>query len=105
MPFNQPPSRDDLMSWLGLVDPGTGPDDEYDLCLAVAREAQAQRCDVSIYGPELFEAVLRRAARELAGRGMSLGVYDSPDFGQQYLPRWDALVQAQEAPYLIGGFA
>ena len=105
MAFDQPPSRAELLAWLGMADPGTGPDDEYDLCLAVALAAQAQRCDVSEYGPELHEAALRRAAREISGRGMSLGIYDSPDFGQQYLPRWDALVEAQEMPYRLGGFA
>lgn len=105
MPFDQPPSRADLMAWLGMVDPGGPGPDEYDLCLAVALEGQAQRCDVTVYGAELHEAALRRAAREISGRGMSLGIYDSPDFGQQYLPRWDALIEAQEMPYRLGGFA
>lgn len=104
MAADQPPGRADLMAWLGLVDPGTSPD-EYDLCLAAALGSQAARCDVTVYGPELHEAALRRAARDVAGRGMSLGVYDSPDFGQQYLPRWDSIVQTLEAPYLLGGFA
>ena len=104
MPIDQPPGRADLFAWLGLVDPGTSPD-EYDLCLAAALEAQAQRCDVTVYGAELHEAALRRTARDLAGRGMSLGTYDSADFGQQYLPRWDAITQSLEAPWLLGGFA
>ena len=104
MPFDQPPSRADLLAWLGMVDPGTSPD-EYDLCLEVALEGQEARCDVTLYSAALHEAALRRAAREVSGRGMSLGIYDSPDFGQQYLPRWDALVEAQEMPKRLGGFA
>lgn len=102
--FDQPPSRADLMAWLGMVDPGTSPD-HYDLCLDAALAAQAARCDVSTYGPELHEAALRRTTRDLSAKGMALGVYDSPDFGQMYLPRWDAVTNNLEAPYLLGGFA
>lgn len=104
MPFDQPPSRAELLAWLGMVDPGTSPD-EYDLCLASAIEGQAQRCDVTVYGAELHHAALRRGGRSISARGMSLGIYDSPDFGQQYLPRWDSEIEALEMPYRLGGFA
>ena len=99
------PTRADLLAWLGITDPGTSPD-AYDSALDAALEAQAARCDVdTLYTEGLSRAALRRAARELASAGLSLGVFDSGDMGTVYLPRWHQEIETEEAPYRLGGFA
>lgn len=96
--FDTPPDRADLLGWLGLSDPGTSPDD-YDMALQVALADQAQRCVTDPYAAGLHHAALRRAAKILAGKGMSLGVFDSGDYGRAFLPRWDQLIEDSEADY------
>ena len=104
MAHNLPPNRAELLAWLGVADPGTSPDD-YDLALTGALAEQAADCDVTVYSEPLHHAALRRAARILAGKGMSLGVFDQGDFGTSYLPRFDALIDAAEMDHRLGGFA
>ena len=106
-----PPTRADLFDWLGMADPGTTPD-EYDLALAVALEQQSARCTWDDgetpdrpYTDGLHHAALRRAAKILAGKGMSLGFADNGDFGTVYLPRWDQLIEESEMDHRVGGFA
>lgn len=104
-PAAEVPVRADLLDWLGITDPGTSPD-AYDSALAAGLEAQAARCDVdTLYTEGLHRAALRRAARELASAGLSLGVFDSGDMGTVYLPRWHQEIETEEAPYRLGGFA
>ena len=111
MATDQPPTRADLLDWLGLTEPGTSPDD-YDLALAVAMEQQAARCTWDTgesperpYTAGLHHAALRRAAKMLAAKGMSLGVFDSGDYGTQFQPRWDQQIEDSEMDHRTGGFA
>lgn len=99
-----PPSRDDLLAYLGagFTDPGTRLDD----ALAAAVEAQASRCVVDPYGAALFTACLRRAAAILAATNAPLGVTDLGDYGGSVsIPRWDTITESLEAPYLLPRFA
>jgi glycosyltransferase A (GT-A) superfamily protein (DUF2064 family) len=104
MTLYAPPTRQDLFDWLGTTDPGA-PGDVYDLALEQALEGQRARCVIGPYTPALHGAALRRAARFLAAKGMSLGAFDSGDFGTMYLPRWDAQIEELEMHYRRGGFA
>jgi hypothetical protein len=99
-----PPTRADLFDWLQMIDTGE-PGDLYDLALDVAAQAQRARCQVSPYTPALHAAVLRRAARFLAARGMALGSYDNGDYGQSYIPRWDTEIRDYESLHRFGSFA
>ena len=105
--FDARPYRGELLDWLGIVDPGTGPDDVYGLALETAVQGQAAGCDVSVYAPALHAAALRRAARFLAARGLALGTLDTGDTfgGLSTIPRWDAEIEALERPFRRGAFA
>lgn len=96
-----PPSRSDLLEWLGQADPGTGPGDVYDLALETAIELQAVACSVMVYTGALHAAALRRAARFLAARGLALGRLDQGEFGPSFIPQWDAETDAYEGPYRL----
>jgi hypothetical protein len=100
----EPPTRDAVLAYLGpgYVDPGTPLDD----ALAAAIESQAERCVVDPYGSSLYTAVLRRAAAILAATNAPLGVTDLGDLGSSItIPRWDAITESLEAPYLRPRFA
>jgi hypothetical protein len=98
-----PPTRDDVLAYMGTGyrDPGTTLDD----ALAAAVIAQRARCVTDPYGPDLFTAALRRTAAILAASNAPLGVADMGEFGSVNLPRWDAITEALEAPYLLPRFA
>jgi hypothetical protein len=70
-----------------------------------AEEAlQAAACEVSpVYPDALAQALLRRAAREIAARQLPVGL--SADTGGEYapirLPSFDAEIERLEAPYRI----
>ena len=104
MPHTAPPTRADLFAWWGTADDGE-PGDVFDLALSVALRTQAQRCQVGPYTPELHAAALRRAARFLAAKGLTLGASDAGDFGTVMIPRWDAEIESYEAAHRVGGFA
>lgn len=103
MPAPVPPTRADLLAYLGTGyhDPGAPLDD----ALAAAIESQASRCVVDPYTSSLRQACLRRAASILAAANAPLGVTDLGDYGTTPIPRWDAITQSLEAPYLRPGFA
>ena len=99
-----PPTRADLLTYLGtgFVDPGAKLDD----ALAAAVSAQAARCVVDPYGPDLFTACLRRAAAILAATNAPLGVADLGEYGGSVsIPRWDAVTETLESPFLRPRFA
>lgn len=99
-----PPTRADLFAWRGVADTGE-PGDVYDLALSVALRLQSQRCRTGPYTPELHAAALRRAARFLAAKGLTLGASDAGDFGTMMIPRWDAEIEQYEMAHRFGGFA
>ena len=102
--FARPPGRAELFAWLSLTDTGTA-GDVYDLALQTALDGQAAVCDVSRYTAGLHAAAMRRAARFLTARGLTLGASDAGEWGQLMIPRWDAEIEAYERPYRIGAFA
>jgi hypothetical protein len=61
---------------------------------------QARDCDVSDYTEDLAEALYRRVNRLWSSKAHSLGVLDTgPDYGVQYVPRYDPILDELEAPY------
>jgi len=73
-------------------------EDDLGAALSSALGAQAKRCYVDYYSPELFEAALRRAARILAARGAPLGALDLGPMGSSPLVRFDAVIEELEGP-------
>jgi len=98
------PTRDDLIAYLGTgyVDPGQPLDD----ALSAAIASQESRCVIDPYTDPLRTACLRRAAAILAATNAPLGITDLGDLGSSLtIPRWDAITESLEAPYLRPRFA
>lgn len=69
-------------------------------CYAAAVQTQARDCNVLIYTEDLAEALHRRVGRLWGTKAHTLGVLDTgPDYGVQYTPRYDPIVDELEAPY------
>ncbi len=100
-----PPTAADLRSWLEIAARDDVADELIDLAVSVATEEQSQRCEILSYSPALFYACLRRAGRVLAAKSAPLGRTDLGELGQPAILRWDAEIDAAEAPYRRGGFA
>lgn len=66
--------------------------------LAAETNAQAAACRVDPYNDNLAEALCRRVARNLAMRGVPLGVQND-EFGGTRLGSTDPEVRRLEAPY------
>jgi hypothetical protein len=79
-------------------------DDELQSILDAALESQQAACDTTVRTEGLDRALIRRVGRGVAARGLPLGAQDT-EYGQQFIPRWDPILQELEAPYLLGGFA
>jgi hypothetical protein len=100
-PVDEPvtlPTVADLAEYLGIEvadEPGL------ESAVAYAVAAQATLCDVTTYTEALHYAALRRGARWLAARGAPLGVA-AGEYGAAPLYRWDAEIEAAEAPYRVG---
>ena len=61
---------------------------------------QCHYCCVDPYHPDLAEALHRRVANLWASKAHTLGVLDTGnDFGVQYVPRYDPMVEALEGPH------
>lgn len=98
------PTVEQTRTYLGV---GTGPlpDDQlqriYDGCADVQRARCRDTDDDATLPDALGQAFLRRVAREVAGKGLPLGLTgpDSTEFGPQALPFLDALIETGEAPY------
>jgi hypothetical protein len=102
--YSAPPTRADLLAYLGTgyADPGQRLDD----ALAAAIAAQASRCVVEPYAADLFTAALRRGAAILAATNAPLGVTDLGEFGgNSLIPRFDTITETLEAPHLRPRFA
>ena len=61
---------------------------------------QCHYCCVDPYHPDLAEALIRRVANLWASKAHTLGVLDTgTEFGVQYVPRYDPVVDALEGPH------
>lgn len=69
--------------------------------LDAERFAQASRCRIDTYTPDLLQALKRRVARNLAARRVPVATFTAFDGGQtsQRVPANDAEVRRLEAPY------
>lgn len=76
-------------------------DGEITDALTAERYAQAARCRIDRYTPDLLQALKRRVARNLAARRVPVATLTQFDGGQTStrLPRTDAEVARLEAPY------
>lgn len=73
---------------------------EIQRALDAERAAQAKRCNVDEYGPDLREALLRRVARNLAARAVPLASSSSFDGGGgATVPYNDPEIRRLEGPY------
>jgi hypothetical protein len=65
-----------------------------------AWEQQCHHCYTNPYHPDLAEALHRRVANLWASKGHTLGVLDTgTDFGVQFVPRYDPVIEALEGPH------
>ena len=61
---------------------------------------QCHYCCVDPYHPDLAEALIRRVANLWASKAHTLGVLDTGnDFGVQYTPRYDPMIENLEGPH------
>ena len=61
---------------------------------------QCHYCCTDPYHPDLAEALHRRVANLWSSKAHTLGVLDTGnDFGVQYVPRYDPMVEALEGPH------
>jgi hypothetical protein len=79
-------------------------DEELQEILDSCAVQQVQRVGMSAYGPHLDRALVRRVGREIAARGLPLGLANT-EFGSTFIPAWDPILQGLEAGDLLGGFA
>lgn len=101
MPRYLPPDVAAVRRWTGVSATSIGDDD---LRLVVDAEVfgQAQVCRVDPYTPNLYQAILRRCARELAARGVPLGLTSGEsEFGPARLATFDSEVERMEGPSRI----
>lgn len=76
-------------------------DAEISDALLAERFAQAQRCRVEPYTPDLLQALKRRVARNLAARRVPVATFTAFDGGQtsQRVPAHDVEIRRLESPY------
>jgi hypothetical protein len=98
--MTQPPTLTEVRDWLQA--PATVvTDTQLQHVLDAEVALQAEWCTVPAdYAEPLYQAVLRRCAREIAARGVPLGML-GPDaeFGGATLARWDAEIERLEGPH------
>ena len=96
-----PPDLAKVRSWTGV---NVSSIDDAALQVVIDAEvwSQAQVCTVDPYTPNLYQAVLRRCARELAARGVPLGgMTAEAEYGPAQLATFDAEVERLEGPSRI----
>lgn len=98
------PTVAEVRAWTG-VSAASVSDEALASVLAAELEAQALLCSVDPYTDGLHQAALRRCGRELAARGVPLGVTGNAEVGSATLPSWDAEVERLERPYRLGVLA
>lgn len=96
-----PPTMQQVRDWTG-VSTSSISDDELTVVIDAEVWSQAQMCRTDPYPPNLYQAVLRRCARELAARGVPLGLTSGEsEFGAARLATFDAEVERLEGPSRI----
>lgn len=96
-----PPTVEQVREWTGVSASSIT-----DVALQVVVDAevygQAQLCRVDPYTPNLYQAMLRRCARELAARGLPLGLMSGEsEYGPARIPSFDAEIERLEGPSRI----
>lgn len=105
MSMVDPPDLTEVRDWCKVsVDSCT--DTQLGHVLGAESELQAEQCaipqDATGSGliPEwAYQGLLRRCARELAARGVPLGMLDGGDFGPSRLATFDAEISRIEGPH------
>jgi hypothetical protein len=114
------PTLAEVRSWVG-VPPEEISDPQLQVILTSEIEVQAAYCTfiaASVPNDEIpmpmYQALLRRCAREVAARGLPLGSLPAPQSGVggeygvsgvRIIPRYDAEIDRLEAPYRVAGIA
>ncbi len=85
-------------------------DDMLQGVLNAERDKQAAYCliptDADAFPAALTQALYRRVAREVAARGMPLGLTgDGIEYAPARLPNWDAQIEFHEAAYRVTAIA
>lgn len=97
------PTVEDIRAWCEIGPAIT--DGQLSAVLAAETELQAARLNPrpDNYPTEmpssLAQALLRRCARELAARGVPLGVTGADEYGPVVLPSFDTEIERLEAPW------
>jgi hypothetical protein len=99
------PTVDEVRKWLKLADTSMD-DDELGDVLAAEVEQQGDVCrlpaaypgDPNAYPATLRMAIFRRCGREVAARGVPLGIVGSDEYGPSRLPSFDAEIERLERP-------
>jgi hypothetical protein len=96
-----PPNLGQVRKWTG-VSANSITDDELQIVIEAEVYGQRQVCRVDPYNSTLYQAVLRRCARELAARGVPLGVMSGEaEYGNARLATFDAEIERLEGPFRI----
>ena len=108
-----PPALADVRAWL-QVPASVVSDPQLAQVLEAEMALQGQACRVLIATPPveppveeplpaaLAQAIYRRVGREIAARGVPLGMLGADsEYGPARLSRWDAEVDRLEAPYRV----
>lgn len=97
-----PPDLVAVRDWTG-VSVSSISDDALTRVLDAEVTSQARVCRVCPqYAPDLYQAILRRCARELAARGVPLGFTSGEaEYGPARLATFDAEVERLEGPARI----
>lgn len=90
------PGLPQVKSYLGAS--GGASDQAIQSALAAEQSDQATRCRVDLYNDALAEALKRRVARNLAMKGLPIGVQTN-EFGSTSIGSTDPEVRRLEAPY------
>lgn len=93
-----PPTVGQVREWTG-VSVASISDAALGLVVDAEIVNQARVCRVCPYAPDLYQAVLRRCGRELAARGIPLGMSSAEsEYGPARLASFDAEVERLEGP-------
>ena len=95
-PTYAPPDLAQTRAWTGAAVTSMS-DEQLTMVLAAETGNQAGACTTDPYTADLHQAVLRRVGRELAARGIPLGMTPgSAEFGPARLAQFDAEIERLE---------
>lgn len=96
-----PPVLDQVRKWTGVTVTSIS-DVELQIVIEAEVVGQAEVCRVEPYNAALYQAVLRRCGRELAARGVPLGMTSGEsEYGSTRLSAFDAEIERLEGPFRI----